>query len=297
MLLCAAAVTPGGVVSAQPAVPNTAIPVSQAAFRSTGNGNVTWVLISGLVGGVTGFRALETLLLREGHRVVVIDPFALSIDSADVSFAALARTVTGILIRERMTNVRIVGHSSGAGVALRVAAFAPERVEALYFLDAGAMESNRGPVLSRSLRLAPLIAHLPGGRSFLRDKIVAGIRESAVQCEWFDSAAQHAYADPMISEIGRVVALANRLGNTNEPDSLAKVIERVHSPVTVLLGGAPHASHPSRGELDALALLGAQLTIVSLPGVGHFPHEEAPALVASELLRNVSSGRLLGATP
>ena len=61
------------------------------AVRTAGVGTETFVLISGLVGGVAGFRRLEAHLVEQDRRVIVIDPYLLSIDSAAVSFAALAR--------------------------------------------------------------------------------------------------------------------------------------------------------------------------------------------------------------
>ena len=260
---------------------------AEGALRSTGSGSTTWVLLSGLVGGVAGFRALERELVAEGHRVVTIDPYHLSIDSADVSFAALARRVNVVLDRMDVSTARVVGHAHGAGVALRVAASTPSRVEALYFLDVGALESNRTSVLSLSLRLAPFIASLPGGQGFLRRKMVAGIRENAGNCDWFNAAAQHAYVDPVLNGIGRVVALAVRLGASKEPETLDAVLSRVRVPITAFVGLVPHPSGPKPEEFTVLEPMGARFTIVRLPGVGHFPHEEATVAVASRMLGRI----------
>jgi pimeloyl-ACP methyl ester carboxylesterase len=57
----------------------------------------------------------------------------------------------------------------------------------------------------------------------------------------------------------------------------------VRAPITVILGGAPHPAAPDDAELATLAPLGARLRIVRLAGVGHFPHEEAPAEVAARI--------------
>jgi hypothetical protein len=46
-----------------------------------------------MVGGVAGFQRLETRLVTAGNRVVTIDPYQLAIDSASVSFDAIARMV------------------------------------------------------------------------------------------------------------------------------------------------------------------------------------------------------------
>jgi pimeloyl-ACP methyl ester carboxylesterase len=266
--------------------------VSQpAAVRSVGSGSEAWVLLSGLVGGTGGFRALEKELLQgnEVARVVSIDPYHLSIDSADVTFAALARRVNSVLDGLGVTSARVVGHSHGAGVALRVAAAAPERVSALYFLDAGALESNHTQVLSLSLRLAPMIAKLPGGKSFLRRKLIKGIQENSGRDEWFGKAKQAEYADATVENMGRAVALAVRLGKSKEPDSLGAVVAKLRTPVTSIVGEAPHPSGAKPVEFTVLAPIGNRLTVVRFPGVGHFPHEEATTKVADVLLRRGAS--------
>ena len=167
-----------------------------------------------------------------------------------------------------------------AGVALRLAALAPKRVSALYLLDAGAIAGTRTPVLSSSLRLVPLIARIPHGREFIRRRYLRGLRENSGRQEWLDAKTEHAYTQPMLDDIGRVVAFALRLGRADQADSLAGVIGRIRAPITVILGDAPHPSAPGTEELEALAPLGVQLRIEHLAGVGHFPHEEAPDDVA-----------------
>jgi len=249
-----------------------------------GSGPQIYVLLSGMVGGISGYRRLEARLVEAGHRVVTIDPYHLSIDSADVSFDALARRVERVLARYNVTDARMVGHAHGAGVMLRVAAMAPQRVAALYFLDVGALPENRTKVLSASLRLVPLIARVPGGRSLIRDRYIRGLRANAGRQEWLDEVTQRAYTEPMLDDIDRVIALAFRLKDAQEPEALASVVSRVRVPATVILGDAPHESGPDSSEIAALAPLGSRLRIHRLAGIGHFPHEEAPDAVALILL-------------
>lgn len=249
-----------------------------------GNGPATYVLLSGVVGGVAGFRRLETLLLARGHRVVIMDPYNLSIDSTEVTFAALARRVDAVLASEGLTSVHVVGHSHGGGVALRLAALYPSRVSALYLLDVGALPANRTSVFGRSLRLLPIINRMPGGRRFLRGRFIHGLENNSARHEWLDSATRHDYAEPMLDDIDRVVALARRLSVAREPYSLEVLVARVRVPVTVIIGEAPHESGLNPGELEALLPLGSLLRIERIPGVGHFPHEEAPADVARLLI-------------
>ena len=254
------------------------------AVTVAGSGGApTYVLVSGLMGGVAGYRRLQGELLARGARVVVVDPYALSLDSAAVTFADLARRVDDALVRLGVDSAHVVGHAHGGGVALRLAALDPARVAALTLLDVGALPQNRTKVFSGAIRLVPLIARMPGGRRFVRAQILRGVRQNAARDGWLDTATQRAYTEPVLHRIGRVVAMAGRLAETREPETLAQVVARVRAPVTIVLGEVPHPSGPDSAEFAALAPLGPRLRIVRLAGVGHFPHEEAPADVARYL--------------
>jgi pimeloyl-ACP methyl ester carboxylesterase len=257
---------------------------SVPAVSVSGEGPQTVVLLTGLLGGVAGFRRLQARLLAQQQRVVIIDSYRLSIDSADVSFAAQARRVDRVLDSLRVTSAKVVGHGHGAGVALRLAASSPQRVTALYLLDVGGLPDHRSPIFASSLRLVPLVTRLPGGRSFARRRFVRGLHESGGPNAWLDAATERSYTEPLFDEIDRVIALAIRLGRANEPEPLPTVIARIRVPVTVLLGGAPHTAGPDSGELAALEPLGSLVRVETIAGVGHFPHEEAPDETARYVL-------------
>lgn len=140
----------GLVLVALPSTAQTQDTHSIPAISISGDGPETVVLLSGLVGGVAGYRRLEARLLAQHRRVVIIDSYLLSIDSTDVSYAAQARRVDRVLDSLGVTDAQVVGHGHGAGVALRIAASAPQRVRALYFLDVGALPDHRSAVFSAS---------------------------------------------------------------------------------------------------------------------------------------------------
>lgn len=256
----------------------------EATVAVSGEGAPTYVLLSGIVGGVAGLNRLRAELVSGGARVIVIDPYRLSLDSTDVSFAALARRVVAVLDRYGDDPVGLAGHAHGGGVALRVAAYAPERVFALYLLDVGALPYNRTKVFSTAYRLAPLLARIPFGRRFIRARFLNGLAENSGTREWLDSTTRHAYSEPMLNHIGAVVAMAARLADSVEPEPLPTVVARLRGPVLAILGEWPHPSGPDPEELTALEPLGAAFSVARLPGVGHFPHEESPDSVARLIL-------------
>lgn len=255
------------------------------AVRVVGDGSPTYVLVSGMVGGVAGFRRLETRLAAQGARVVSVDPYQLVIDSADVSFDAMARVVNAELERRGIAGAVVVGHSHGGGVALRLAANAPSRVAALYLLDVGALPSNQSVVFGSAIRLAPIISRLPAGKRFIEHRLIAGLRENASRSEWIDDSTRCRYARPLVDNIDRVVAMAIRLGSAAEPEPVSAVLERVHAPVTVLLGEVRTRAGPSESELAVLRRLGRNFRLDTVRGAGHFPHEESPDDVARLLRR------------
>lgn len=269
-------------------VGSATLAAQQTRYDSTvvsvrGNGPTTFVLITGMVGGVAAFRRLASMLGSD-NRVVIIDPYRLAVDSADVTFAALARYVDTVLAELGVDSARVVGHAHGTGVALRLAANAPSRVTALYFLDGGAVDENRTPLFASSLKWAAFIVRLPGGRNFVRGRFIKGIRQNAGRHDWLDSATVREYTEPVLNQLSKAISLAKRLDHAHEPESNVTVVERVRVPVTVLLGDVPHPAEPDSSEITALASLGDRVRIERLPGVGHFPHEETPADVAAYLL-------------
>lgn len=254
------------------------------AISVSGDGPETYVLLSGMVGGVATWWRTTALLVGCGFRVIAIDPYLLSIDSADMSFAALARRVDRELGARAVRSAVVVGHSHGGGVALRLAAQAPDRVESLFLLDVGALPTQRSAVFSSAIRLVPIIARIPAGRSFIRDRFIRGLRENSGTDAWLDEATQRAYTEPMLNDIDRVVAMAMRLAEAREPEPIATLLPRIRVPVTVLAGDVTNPSEPEEGELRALEAISGPLRVEDLAGVGHFPHEESAAEVVRRLV-------------
>lgn len=249
-----------------------------------GTSEDTYVLIAGMLGGIAGLHKLETRLTAAGYRVISIDPYAMSVDSADVTFAAMARRVERVLDRLHVTDAHVLGHAHGAGVALRLAAVHPERVRELVFLDAGAFTDHRSANMSMSIRLAPYLARLPGGRTVIRHHLAAGLREHSGMPDWLNADTERRYVDPVVDNIDKATALAIRLCAAREPDDVSELVAHLHAPVTVILGEFPHTSSPDSTDVIALRPLGSRLFVERLAGVGHFPNEEVPDVVTRILL-------------
>jgi pimeloyl-ACP methyl ester carboxylesterase len=269
--------------SVSPALPLwAAVPLGDPAVVSRGQGPCV-VLLSGLLGGTARLAPLADKLVAEGFRVVAVDPYRLAADAPDVSFAGMAATLAAALEGEGVRGAIVVAHAHAAGIALRLAADRPALVTQLLLLDAGVVAHTRSPGVERALRVASLVARLPGGAHVVRARLLAGIRANSGREEWLDAATARAYADPLLADLASVARFAERLAAAREPEPLRHVLARVRVDVTALLGAAPHATAADAEELALLRQIpGARVRLAA--GVGHFVHEEAPQAVVDEIL-------------
>lgn len=247
------------------------------------NTTPTWVLLTGMLGGEAGMKRLESRLVARGHCVVVFDPYALSADSTEVSFDALARRIDVSMRTRNIRAAHVVGHAHGGGVALRLAALYPARVATLSLIDVGALPSSRTAIMGRSLSLIPIVAHAPGGKSLIRSKIVGGIRDNSGNASWLDADSEEHYVEPVLRNISRSTAMMQRLAVAQEPESVDALVSRLQVPVTVVLGAAPHSTSPTAAHLASLKNVRGCLRVVSVKGAGHFVQEEAPEQLAAIL--------------
>lgn len=253
-----------------------------ASLVSRGEGP-TVVLLSGLLGGISRLEPLADRLVSRGFRVVAVDPYRLCADSPDVSFDGLARGVAGALRRESVHSAIVVAHGHAAGIAVRLAAGSEQQVTSLILLDAGLVVGTRSAGVERALRIAAIAVRIPGGKSFIRDRLVSGIRANSGDSRWLSDSVADVYVTPMLRDIEAVSRMAARLGDAREPEPVTSMLARVHAEVLVLLGASPHPSSATAAELALLERIPGT-RIRELRGVGHFVHEEAPDAVVHEVL-------------
>lgn len=241
------------------------------------------VLLNGLLGGTARLEPLADRLVSEGFRVVIVDAYRLGADAPDVSFHGLANSVASALRRERVQGAVVVAHAHAAGVALRLAANAPDLTTELLLLDAGVLASTRSIGVTRAMRIASIVARFPGGPSLIRSRLAAGIRANSGDPSWLTDSVARVYTDPLLDELPAVAKMVARLAVAHEPESMEQWMPRVRASVTVLVGGAPHAIGASADELALVRRIpGTRVQQVS--GVGHFVHEEAPRVVLAAVI-------------
>ncbi|AKF10033.1 alpha/beta fold hydrolase [Sandaracinus amylolyticus] len=166
------------------------------------------------------------------------------------------------LLADRARPIVLVGHSLGAGLALRFAARRPQRVSRLVLVSPAFLQ-RRAPAM---LRCAALTSRALRGMSLERAQrrfLGAGDVHPAVE-----SAHAHLRRPGVASRIARALAGASTLEARAE---LRRLLEAIAVPVTIV-----------HGDQDPLEVRPA-CEIVTVAGAGHVLHVTHPEAVSAQL--------------
>jgi pimeloyl-ACP methyl ester carboxylesterase len=206
-------------------------------------------------------------------------------------FADYIADVSGLVDALAPTDLSVVGHSMGGGVASLFTGVFPDRVRRLAILEGlGPMNDPPGLAVARTRRwLADL------GRIERSPRPLAGIEDAIARL-----AAAHPRVDHEIiasraprltrtDESGRLTWAYDPLHRTTSPtpfsaDAYASFLREITCP-TLFVGGGPQGWHPP-DEAERLAHL-RDLRCVDLPDAGHMMHWTAPAELAAALLEHL----------
>lgn len=240
------------------------------------------VLIPALLGAGYGYRRLTPLLNQAGFRSIVIEPLGVGGSSrpraADYSLSAQASRVAAALDSLQVRRAYILGHAVGSAIALRLAYRRPDLVLGMISLEGGATETAGTPGLRRALTFAPLIKLL--GVGFILRKIRAQFVAASGDPSWVSDAVVAGYTAHAARDFSAVIDGYRAMARAREPEPLTPRLGEIRCPVYLLLGAVPHDGAPGSAEVALLANQIPMFSADTLPHVGHFPHEEAPAAVA-----------------
>jgi pimeloyl-ACP methyl ester carboxylesterase len=248
-----------------------------------GTGPTALLLVHGI--GSDG-ATWDTVATRLAERFTVIVPDLLghgrsAKPRADYSIGGYAngmRDLLGLLEIERVT---VVGHSFGGGVAMQFAYQFPERTDRLVLVAGGGL----GPQVSVALRALTL----PGASVALGFSRLATARmvEAALR-----AAAGFGLPAALRADLNEAITVLGALRDPAARDAFLHVLRHVvdwrgqlitmHDrayltkdvPALVVWGEQDHVLPV--GHAYAAAELMPWWRTVVLPGVGHFPHREAP---------------------
>jgi pimeloyl-ACP methyl ester carboxylesterase len=191
----------------------------------------------------------------------------------DCSLRATAKRLLAIMDQLGIKQADVVGTSHGGGVAILLAAMAPERVRRLVLVAAINPWSNHGKLLTR------MIALLPGS---VHAGMFQMIRKTGRV--WLE----RMYGDPQRIKPGTIEGYARPAAIPGTATYLLNVMRCWHSGLRELESALPGISAPTLlvwGSHDRVVfpnsalqlqnrLRGAEL--IMLDGLGHLPYEESP---------------------
>jgi pimeloyl-ACP methyl ester carboxylesterase len=239
------------------------------------------VLVHGFASSLETWSTVMPELLRRGHRVIALDLRGFGWTDrppGDYSSEEQARLVFALMDRLGVRRAALVGHSYGAGVTLRMALMAPDRVERIALYDAWAYSEQ-----------------LP---AFFHVARADGIGE-AMFATWYGERAEDrialAFYDQRYVTMELVDAVEAALRKPGTYAASLAAIRAMHyeavegryrtitQPVLLLWGREDRVTPLAIGERMSRELPGARLVVY--PGCGHFPMIEHARQSTAELAR------------
>ena len=268
----------------------------RVVYRRAGRGPVL-LLVHGMAGSSLTWRHVMPALAR---RFTVVAPDLLGQGlsdkpSGDYSLGAQANTLRDLLDALGFQRATIVGQSLGGGVAMQFAYQYPERCERLVLVDSGGLGHEVTPYLR--------MLTVPGFESVFPLLCTPGLCAAGDRiASWLDQLGVR--SSPASQEVWRsYTSLADEDGRRAFFRSLREVIDFSGQAVSALRRLSRAARLPTlivRGDQDPFipvshglaahqAIPGSRLEI--FPGVGHYPHCEAPERFVAVLEDFIASTR------
>jgi pimeloyl-ACP methyl ester carboxylesterase len=214
------------------------------------------------------------LALSDKFRVIRIDLPGAGLTGADptgdYSDMRGVQVLVALLDQLGLARANFIGHSMGGRLAWRFAAEQPGRVDKLVlvapdgFASPG-FEYGKAPEVTAVVRLMQFV--LP--RPILRMSLEPAYADRGLMSDEAVDRYWHLMRAPQVRP-----ALIARMQQMVLQDPLP-MLARITAP-TLLLWGDQDAMIPPANAQDYLRAM-QDVRLVSLPGVGHLPHEEAPA--------------------
>jgi len=202
----------------------------------------------------------------------------------DSSLAAQVGRIAAVLDTLHVRDALIVGHSLGGAEALRLAYRRPDLVKGLVTIEGGPTEATMTPSFKRALRFAPWIK-LFGGVKLVRRKVRGLLLASSGDPRWVTEDVIYGYTAGASRNLDATLKAYLAMASARESERLAPHLAEIRCPVRLLVGTTRHDGSVPDYEMSLLKQILPSFALDSVPGAGHFIHEEQPAAVVSAVER------------
>jgi pimeloyl-ACP methyl ester carboxylesterase len=260
-------------------------PAETLVVESSGTGPPV-VLLPGLFGSAFGYRNVVPGITAMGLRAIVIEPLAVGRSSrprkADYSLTAQARRMSRVLDMLGIHEAVVVAHSVSSAIALRLASARHDQVKALILLEGGPTETAATPSFRRAMQYVPWVKWA-GGIGAIRKAIRQTLMKSAGDDGWVTDQVITEYTAGAAGDLDGTLLAYLQIADSDEPESLKRLLPRIRCPIRLLIGGAPHSGGPGKDEIRRLTLGAADVVVDTVPGAGHYLHEERADFVTGAI--------------
>jgi pimeloyl-ACP methyl ester carboxylesterase len=248
------------------------------------------LVLHGFPDHAIGMRSLAKALAANGYRAIVpaLPGYAPSTVPADgdVSMAAVARDMTALLDHLGIDRAHVVGHDWGGIVGYRLGAEHPGRIASLTAL---AICHDAGFAVRRSVLREQQTGAYAWILAYASDRVeIAGDAEfiTAAASDWSPGLHRDDWPEVLAiltrPEVAAAVSSYYRTDIAGGAGSCGVVV----APTLVLHGADDGCIGTALfGGLDEH--FAQPLTTIELPGVGHWPHLEAPDTTLTAILRHL----------
>lgn len=245
------------------------------------------LLLHGAGASAHSFHPLVAYL--PGHRLIIPDlpgqGFTRAGGMMRLGLDAMADDIATLCTDQNWRPVAIVGHSAGGAIALRLSEVMPRPPRSVVGINAalGPFDGFAGwlfPRLARAMASSPFVAAIVTRLSSRRKQVERLLTGMGSQISEDGITAYQCL-------VSRTAHIEGTLGMMAQWQ-LEPLLERLPqiSVPTLLIAAARDRAVPASVSRDTAALL-RRAEYVEIAGYGHLLHEEAPEIVAAEILRFV----------
>jgi len=222
--------------------------------------------------------------LKRDYRVIRFDQIGHGLTGPapddDYSSAAFVEDVDRVADRLRLNRFVLAGNSMGGAVALRYAVDHPDRLAGLVLIDAAGApkQGNERGNIGFKIAATPginMIVQSVTPRSLVKRSLEQSVSNKAIVTD----AAVDRYWE-LLRYPGNRAAMVARFSGPRETFA-ASVLSNIDVPTLIMWGEEDPLIGPEGAQFFHRGIRGSQ--VVTFPGIGHLPQEEAPRATVEAL--------------